>query len=463
MNKKEIWQAVLGDVEITISKATFVTWFNNTFILEINNKQAVVAVPNGFSKEWLENKYSLFVKKSLAKHYGEIEKLEFRITQPQKPILKNNHSAEPLPNAFSENHLNSEDSQETAGQNFHPTQTTETGLNSRYTFNNLIAGNHNELAFSACKKVALFPGTKYNPLFIHGGVGLGKTHLLQAIGNSANKNGGLIVKYVTSERFTTELVGAIKKQQIDSFKEAYRRIDILLIDDIQFIGGKEKTQEEFFHVFNALYQNNKQIVLCSDRPPKSIATLEERLRSRFEGGIIVDVLKPDLETRMAILTRKAQEIYPEEIPQETLLFIAQSIKTNVRELEGVLNRLLAVCELQQSFPSLENAEKFLGKIIQTSEPIKQTPEKIIQAVGEFFGIKKEEIKGKKRGREIMKPRQVSIYLIRRQLGLSYPAIGKEFGGKNHTTIMHSYNKISKTIEQDPLLKQEVSSILARIC
>ncbi|MFH1559621.1 MAG: chromosomal replication initiator protein DnaA [Patescibacteria group bacterium] len=442
MDPKQIWQAVLGEIEINISKANFVTWFNNTYISEIKDGSIIVAVPNGFSKEWLENKYGKFIKQSLSKHCDRVSSIEYKIIPIQKtPAAPKNQKSQPHARASIEN------------------QTPPPNLNSRYLFESLVVGSHNELARAACESVAKNPGQNYNPLFIYGGVGLGKTHLIQAIGNYVSQNTPqLFVKYVTSEKFTSELVDAIKKQSIDIFKEKYKKIDLLLIDDIQFIGGKEKTQEEFFHIFNTLYQENKQIVLCSDRPPKSIATLEERLRSRFEGGMIVDVIRPDLETRIAILAKKARNLNSPPIPAEVLEYIAKNIHHNVRELEGVLNKLVATCQLQGYSPDLQNAKIILqdsfSKIITES----LTPDKIINIVCDFYGIEKEKIKSKARGSEIMKPRQVAIYLIRKKAKLSYPSIGKELGGRDHTTIMHAYNKIKSLLKQDPSLKQELISI-----
>ena len=475
MDKKQLWQAVLGEIEVTISKSHFVTWFSNTYIESVENGRVVVIVPNGFSKEWLENKYGKAIRESLFKYYHKLSSIEYKVFNPQpkettqQPHQFNNNAGlnNPTPTG-----------QAIPCQNQPPTQnfqkgdcpfpnspqkeisaSTQANLNHRYVFENLIVGSHNELARAACEAVAKNPGQNYNPLFIYGGVGLGKTHLLQAVGNYVlNSQKSSVVKYVTSEKFTNDLIDSIKKERVDNFKNHYKQIDVLLIDDIQFIGGKEKTQEEFFHIFNALYQENKQIVLCSDRPPKSIATLEERLRSRFEGGMIVDVVKPDLETRIAILAQKSRTLNFPDVPLEVLTYIAENIHNNVRELEGVLNKLVAHCQLKNYPADINNAKEILEDSFSQIRQESVSPNKILDAVSKFYNLNKEKLIGKERGSEVMKPRQIAIYLIRKEAGLSYPSIGKELGGRDHTTIMHAFNKIKESIKTDTDLKQEVSSV-----
>ena len=445
MDKKYIWQAVLGEIEVTISKGNFVTWFNNTYISSIKEGRVVIAVPNGFRKEWLENKYGKFIKESILNHCKDIKSIEYQITSIKKPSVQ---SPAPAPKNIKTDNVTTDN-----------TSTNKQNLNGRYTFENLVTGSHNELAKAACESITERPGEKYNPLFIYGGVGLGKTHLLQAIGNNiSGDKRGLKVRYVTSEKFTTEFIDAIKGQRVDKFKDDYKSIDILLIDDIQFIGGKEKTQEEFFHIFNALYQEDKQIVLCSDRPPKSIATLEERLRSRFEGGMIVDISKPDIETRVAILMKKIKNLGSLKIPRQVLEYIARNVPDNIRELEGALNKYIAVCQLKKLSFSLKNAKEILGDSFSRMIVKTTTPNKIIESVGTFYNIKPNEITGKSRKSNIIKPRQIVIYFMREELKLSYPCIGKELGGRDHATIIHAYNKIKSKIKNSLTLKQEILTI-----
>jgi chromosomal replication initiator protein len=449
MDKKYIWQAVLGEIEVTISKGNFVTWFNNTYILNIKNGKIIIAVPNGFSKEWLENKYGKFIKNSISNYCKDIKSIQYKVVTIKKPHIKQTYQTQKN-NEVDKKYFNSKNEAENKEKQ---------NLNKRYTFDNLVTGSHNELAKSACEAVAEEPGNKYNPLFIYGGVGLGKTHLLQAIGNEVIKNKKKQrIRYITSENFTSEFVDAIRERKVDKFKDDYKKIDFLLIDDIQFIGGKEKTQEEFFHIFNTLYQENKQIVICSDRPPKSIATLEERLRSRFEGGMITDISRPDTETKIAILMEKVNNLGVNKIPYKVLEYIAQNVLDNVRELEGVLNKYIAVCQLKKLPFSLKNAKKileesFAKKIIKITNP-----NKIIEAVATFYNIKPNEITGKSRKSNIIKPRQIVIYFIREELKLSYPCIGKELGGRDHATIIHAYEKIKNKLKNNLVLKQEISTI-----
>jgi len=408
-------------------------------------------VPHGFSKEWLENKYDKFIRECITKHCGEITAVEYRVTTQNRGVT-----------------LGEGDTvkQESRTNTFVPQPISafglyETNLNNRYTFENHIIGSHNELARAACESVAEDPGNKYNPLFIYGGVGLGKTHLLQAIGNHVlRQERAPRVKYVTSEKFTTELVDSIRRQNIDLFKRTYREIDILLIDDIQFVGGKEKTQEELFHLFNALYQQNKQIVFCSDRPPRSIATLEERLRSRFEGGMIVDIVRPDLETKVAILSEKCRLLnFPASY--EALEYIAQNIQSNVRELEGALNKFIATCQLRNHPPNLQSAMTVLDSQFQRTSVDVLTPRKIIEAVCTYYSLSPEEIIGKGRRENVVRPRQVAVFLIRTETRLSYPCIGKELGGRDHTTIMHAFKKALAEMEKNDMFEQEILSIKER--
>ncbi|MCJ7829524.1 chromosomal replication initiator protein DnaA [Patescibacteria group bacterium] len=337
----------------------------------------------------------------------------------------------------------------------------ETNLNPRYTFENFIVGPFNELPHAAALAVTKSPGLVYNPLFIYGGVGLGKTHILQAIGNEILKNfPDKKVKYVPAERFTAGVISSIKNQEMEVFKSKFRSIDVLILDDVQFLAGKEKTQEEFFHTFNALYEKNKQVILSSDRPPKAIPALAERLRSRFEGGMIADISVPDLETRIAILKQKAAERRI-EFSEEIYNYIASNIQRNIRELEGALNRLMIYQKLNNRLPDLENVKTLLKNIILSPAKI-ATPKKIIQAVAEFYDLKEKELFAVSRKKEIVAPRQIAMFLLRTELKSSYPFIGRKFGGKDHTTAIYAYEKILKEIEKNKKLEEEIDLIKQRV-
>src|SRR3989344_637482 len=450
MNLKELWQAALGEIELGISKANFITWFKNTEISSKKNGVVIVNVPNGFTKEWLENKYNKLIFRALRNISQDIKEVQFIIGTPLplKPFIKQRKE---LPKTPPEEQLGFEE--------FNVDK--ETNLNPKYTFDNFIIGSFNELAQAAARAVTKHLGTLYNPLFIYGGVGLGKTHLLQAIGNELNKKHPLKkIKYLSSEKYMSELVDAISKKGMESFKPKYRKIDVLIIDDIQFIAGKEKTQEEFFHTFNALYQKNKQIIISSDRPPKAISTIEDRLSSRFEGGVIADISYPDIETRIAILKNKAKE-NKLEISDEVIYYVASHVQKNIRELEGALNRIIAACKITESAPDVDKAKKILSGII--SKPKKLTNFKdIIKAVAEFYDINTNDLINKCRRKEIVRPRQISMYLIRKELNGSFPYIGEKLGGRDHTTAMYSYEKINKDMENNEALQQEINLIKERI-
>lgn len=450
MTNEQLWQAVLGELELFISKANFITWLKNTSIMSRTEDEIIISVPNGFTKEWLENKYHKFILKAVVNICPRIRKITYKIggtrSAQEGKTIESGSSAKTEKSAVflkNENGISS-------------------ALNPKYTFESFIVGSHNELAHAACVAVSKNPGAVYNPLFIYGGVGLGKTHLLQSIGNEVlKKTPDKKIKYASSEKFTNELVEAISGKNTKPFKEMYRKIDVLIIDDIQFLAGKEKTQEEFFHTFNTLYENNKQIVLSSDRPPKAIPALEERLRSRFEGGMIADVGFPDYETRLAILKAKIKE-KNFEMPADSINYIALHIQKNIRELQGALNRVIAICELDNSYPDVKKTTSILANII--SQPIKKatTPKDIMKTVAEFYGTPIEDLVNKNRKKEIVKPRQVAMYLMRTEIKTSFPSIGNWLGGRDHTTAMHAYDKISKEIESDKIIEQEINLIIERI-
>lgn len=456
MTNEQLWQAVLGEVELSISKASFTTWFKNTFIISKNNTEVVVAVPNGFAKEWLEKKYHKYILRALQDISRDIKSVRY-IIKTAAPNIKKSAKE----NAY----YSKDESSSVDGVIFpHPPETDNFNsvLNPNYIFENFVIGSNNELAHAACQAVSKTPGKVYNPLFIYGGVGLGKTHLLQSIGNEILRNNPKKkIKYASSEKFTNELILAIKNKGTKAFKDVYREIDILIIDDIQFIAGKEKTQEEFFHTFNALYEKRRQIILSSDRPPKAIPALEERLRSRFEGGMIADISLPDLETRLAILKIKLAE-KNFEVPDESLKYIASHIQKNIRELQGALNRVIAFCQLRGLTPDLNNTKKILADLI--SNPLKKaiTPKNIVTAVAEFYDVSINDLVKKGRKKEIVKPRQVLMYLMRVEAKSSYPNIGERLGGRDHTTVMHAVEKIKLDVENDRSLEQEIRLIKERL-
>ncbi|MFH1745004.1 MAG: chromosomal replication initiator protein DnaA [bacterium] len=442
MNNDQLWQAVLGEIEIGLSRANFTTWFKNTFISSFEKDRVIICVPNAFTKTWLEKKYHDKIAKAV-ENIGNTKikeifyKVEMRKNTPENSFV-NNETAQPTTNETESVPLN------------------RFGLNTKYMFDHFIVGKGNELAHAASRAVASNPGRAYNPLFIYGGVGLGKTHLLQAIGHEISQKGGQVL-YVTCEKFTNDYVAAIKSGQTNSFKEKYRNVDILLIDDIQFMAGKDGTQQEFFHTFNELHQTDKQIVLTSDRPPKSIPALEKRLLSRFEWGMIADVTVPDIETRVAILESKCREKnYSLELGM--LYFIANNVQNNIRELEGALNRIVVSHEFNNSKPTIDSIKNVLSNIISNVKSKSTSNKDIINSVSVFFNINIKDIVGKSRKKELVYPRQIVMYLMRKEINASYPTIGQEVGGRDHTTAIHAYNKIEGELEKNERIKQDIDSI-----
>lgn len=470
MDQQELWKSVLGQIELSISKANFVTWFQNTSILSITDGIVIISVPNGFAKEWLENKYNHTIIQSLHSFRDDIRSIQCVISGPQ-PVKKSidavvsAHPQSAPPTDETENRINpTRSGSENPRPQFIqavPKQATalfhESNLNPRYSFSDYVVAENNELAHAACVAVSRNLGQIYNPLFIYGGVGLGKTHLLQALGNEVKQqNPEKTIKYITSERFTSELVESIKNQRIDKFKEYYQQMDLLIIDDVQFLSGREKTQNEFFHIFNALYQINKQIVISSDRPPKAIPTLEDRLRSRFEGGMITDISQPNEETRLAILRKKVLE-KGVPIEDEALRFIAEHITQNIREIEGALNRVIAYSEFYKTPPSISLVEKVLSQlIIQNKKKIHI--EDIITSIEKLYSVQKEDLVKKGRKKGISHARQVAMYLMRSELNMPFSSIGEYFGGRDHTTALHAFEKVTGDIEKNLRLKSELSAL-----
>lgn len=454
MEHSELWKAALAEIELAIPRASFVTWFKETAINHIQNGTVVISVPNGFAKEWLQNKYNRFIVRALRNVAGDsVKEIAYAIGKaseesPFRPKEKVKRD-QPAIRVVEE-------------MQFRDLQTDpETGLNPRYTFNSFVVGSFNELAHAAAQAVIKNIGSTYNPLFIFGGVGLGKTHLIQAIGNAVAKDQrGLKVKYVTSEKYMGEIVDALSNQTMNQLKDRYRRVDLLIMDDIQFIARTEKMQEEFFHTFNVLYQQNKQIVISSDRPPSAIPTLEARLRSRFEGGMLADIGEPDFETRLTILKTKVAE-RGVSIPEESLRCIAETIKRNIRELEGALNRLVLQSNMSSLPPTLEETKKVLAQVTQAPKRF-TSPKKVIKAVADFYEIAERELFESSRRKEIVKPRQIAMYLLREELKCSFPFIGERLGKKDHTTAIHACKKIEEVSKRDTDLQNEIKSIKEKI-
>ena len=455
MTTHELWQAALGELELSLSKANYTTWFRNTFISTFEDGRAVVSVPNTFTKAWLEKKYHVAILKALQNvakdglrevHY----KVELKPSVPQDIGTPIGAAPAATPGAAPVQ----EDEQAEATKDF--------SLNPRYTFENFIVGKTNELAHAAALAVAEKPG-RYNPLFIYGGVGLGKTHLLQAIGHKmVEMNSRTKVLYVTCERFTNEFIHAVRNGRAKEFKDTYRNLDLLLIDDIQFITGKEGTQEEFFHTFNALHQSNKQIVLSSDRPPKAIQGIEQRLVSRFEWGMMVDISAPDLETRVAILESKCKEKHY-ELSREILSYVASSVQSNVRELEGTLNKIIAYHQFKNIRASMESIRELVSSINSAAGSKKNlTPKDLLDTVAGYYDIPLPDLLGKCREKRLSFPRQIIMYLMREELNSSYPAIGKIIGGRDHTTAIHAYTKIAADLQEDEKLRHDLTLIRQRL-
>lgn len=453
MTADQLWQATLAELELSLSKANFTTWFKNTFILNYETGKVIVGVPNAFTKTWLENKYHSQIFKALQNiTEQQVKEVSYKVFSNPKKIAK-----------IIKQEINSKEKE---AKPLSPQKkkkfTEDAALNNKYTFASFVVGKKNELAHAACLAVADKPGTVYNPLFIYGGVGLGKTHLMQAIGHRiVEKNANKKILYVPCETFTNEFIKSVSRGQADQFKDKYRSVDILLIDDIQFLAGKEGTQEAFFHTFNSLHQANKQIVITSDRPPKAIPTLENRLISRFEWGMIVDIGSPDLETRIAILKNKCQE-KNFHLENEVVVFVATTIQSNIRELEGALNRVIASTQLSNDKPTLDVVKKLLSNLTQAPKKCALTAKKIIQAVSEYFDIKSVDITGNCRKKELVVPRQIAMFIMREEMDASYPNIGEELGGRDHTTAMHAYNKIKKEFENNEKLQQDINLIKQKL-
>jgi len=470
-----LWQAVLGEIELSLSRGNFITWFKNTQLLQHNDESVVIGVANIFIKQQLERKYNELIKDTLVKNGLTPQRIEYKISTA--PIPK----TEAKPGASTSSALDYSPSQPSSSVQpiFQPTAVTaprshqagsgatntlthsyRQGLNERYIFDTFIVGAGNELAYAACQAVASQPGTKYNPLFLYGGVGIGKTHLIQAVGNAVlAKNPNASIVYASTEQFVQEFVDALRFKKTTDFAKHYRSADVLIVDDMQFIAGKEKIQEEFFHTFNALHQANKQIIISSDKPPRDIPTLEERLQSRFAMGMTIDMQIPDFETRCAIIQTKAHT-NSFELPPDVVEFLAQLVQTNIRELEGALNQLLAFCEMRELQPDIQIATSLLGSA--KSRPKHINARQIIERTARHFQVSMEDIMGPKRDKDIVVPRQIAMYMLRSELHMSFPKIAHELGRKDHTTAMHSVEKIVKESQLDIEMRENLQNLRDRL-
>jgi chromosomal replication initiator protein len=439
MNAQQAWQATLGQLQMEMSKAAFDTWVKSTDLVNHQEDIFTVGVHNAYARDWLESRLTTTMTRLLSGLMDKPQKVRFIVHQQIEDL------EEPAAVAEEEKPLQ-------------PVITPNPTLNSRYTFENFVVGSNNRLAHAASQAVAENPARAYNPLYVYGGVGLGKTHLLHAIGNIVHQS-GLEVLYVSSEEFTNDLINSIRTHNTPAFRERYRSIDVLLVDDIQFIAGKESTQEEFFHTFNTLYGQNKQLVISSDRPPKAVITLEERLRSRFECGLTVDIQPPDLETRQAILRSKAERA-GRQVPNEIVETIARQVQSNIRELEGALTRVLAYAELTNQPLTVQVVNIALADLLPQRTSVQ--PTQVVDVVASAFGVTRERMLGRDRTQEVALPRQIAMYLLREEANVSLPQIGEALGGRDHTTVMYACEKVRDMIERDDHLRRRVLQIREQI-
>jgi len=451
-----LWQAVLGEIELSVSRGNYLTWFKNTELVQHSDELVVIGVPNIFIKQQLEKKFNNVFVDTLKKNGISPERIEYKIVATQRQASVEAEAIIEESESVATNYRNKPSIERVNGIS----QSYRQGINERYSFDNFIVGAGNELAFAACQSIAANPGHKYNPLLLYGGVGIGKTHLIQAVGNAIRQNTPEAkVLYITTEQFVQEFVEALRYRKTNDFATHYRTADVLIVDDIQFIAGKEKIQEEFFHTFNALHQANKQIIISSDRLPKDIPTLEERLQSRFAWGMSIDMQNPDFETRCAIIKTKAQA-NNFELPNDVVEYLSTNIHTNVRELEGALNQLVAFCEMRALEPNLDIAVSVLGS--SRTRPKHLSAKQIIERTAKHFQISIEDILGPKRDKDIVVPRQIAMYILRSELHLSFPKIARELGRKDHTTAIHSVEKIEKESQIDSTLRNAISEIKERL-
>ena len=449
MTNEELWKAVLTEMELSLSRANFTTWFKGTSLLANNTGIILVSVPNGFVKEWLENKFGRQILNTIRNIQPEVREIKYTIGGIRTGLaMQKKDFAQLLPEKTNEDRSDADIDK-------------VTNLNKRYTFDSFVVGSNNELAHAASQSISKNLGKIYNPLFLYGGVGLGKTHLLQAAGNEiTTAYPDKKVLYISSERLTADIVESLKNKTIEDMKQRYAKLDLLIVDDIQFIAGKETTQNIFFSTFNELYGKNKQIILSSDRPPSAIPALEERLRSRFEGGMIADIGIPDYETRLAILTIKCKE-KNFEVDQNSLAYIASNIQKNIRELEGALNRIIAFSQIYNKTPDFKEVKKLLAAYLNTPYR-KTTHQSILKSVADFYGVPVQDLLKRSRKKEVVRPRQIAMFLLREETKSSFPEIGSKLGGRDHSTVIHAYEKIKREEENEEATKQELTLIKERI-
>lgn len=454
MTNQQLWQAILGNLELSLSKANFNTWFKNTSIVEKGEDSIIVGVPSIFIRDWISSKYKADLLKALKSIAPEIKEIKYQIGL-SKPV------SQPEPTVNTQSTVNYKTTQPSVSLPQNNQNTIPGGINAKYTFETFVIGKNNELAHASAQAVSKNPGQQYNPLFIYGGVGLGKTHLMHAAANAIlEKNPSAKILYVTSEKFTNDYISSIQNKQTEEFKRRYRNVDMLLIDDIQFIAGKESTQEEFFHTFNEIRDKGKQIILTSDRLPKDIPGIEQRLVSRFEWGMVADIGAPDLETRMAILRTKMEK-RGVLVTEEILYYIAENILNNVRELEGALNRLLVYQQMENKPLELEQARQILASMVSSKKKATSL-KKISLLVSEFFNITTDDLIKQSRKKEFVKPRQIAMFIARKELDSSFPTIGEFFGGRDHTTVMHAVEKVENLITESEVFKQELDLIMDKL-
>jgi chromosomal replication initiator protein len=443
LNLKQIWTAALGELQVGLPRSTYDTWFKDTQALSEEDDVFLIGVPNAFAREWLENKFRPQVRTTLQHLLGRTVDVRF--------VTSANGGSRTAPPPVTT------PAQQTSAQERRDAPVSAM-LNQRYTFATFVVGSNNRLAHAAALSVAERPGHSYNPLFVYGGSGLGKTHLMHAIGHAViARHPKKRVAYATSEKFTNEFINSIRGQKSEEFRERYRRIDVLLIDDIQFIAGKEGTQEEFFHTFNAIHEEGKQIVMSSDRPPKAITQLEDRLRSRFEWGLTADISAPDLETRIAILRAKA-EAQNVAVPPPVIDFLAQRIVSNIRELEGALTRIAAFAALQAVPVTTQLAQEMLQNLLYNPHRKSLSPERIVETVARYYGVPLDQIKGKARDRQVVVPRQIAMYLMREETEAPLLRIGEALGGRDHSTVLHGCEKIEREMADNDDFRRDVGAL-----
>jgi chromosomal replication initiator protein len=451
MDAKQVWRAALGELQVSLSPANFETWLRDTQLIDVDEQRFRIAVPNGFAKDWLETRYRSLISQTLARIVGYSVQVEFTVQGNDEAGPASEADGAPAGAATRSPQAVRVEPTRVGGEG------GTTNINPRYTFTNFIVGSANRLAHAASLSVAERPGHAYNPLFLYGGVGLGKTHLMHAIGNQViAKFPRKRVVYATSEKFTNEFITSIQQGKIDDFRARYRRIDLLLIDDIQFIAGKERTQEEFFHTFNSLYESHKQIVITSDKFPKDIPAIEDRLRNRFEWGLIADIQPPDMETRVAILQKKA-EFEGVPLPDDVAIFLASNISSNVRELEGSLTRLGAFYSLTKAAITIDFAKDVLRNNLKSYER-EITVEGIQKTICDHYNLKLGDLKAHRRTQNLAFPRQVAMYLCRKHTQTSFPGIGDKFGGRDHSTVIHASKTIERRIRDDPNMQATIAVI-----